>query len=120
VTPPTWILDVLAGVMLAVAGVSAGRLAAARRGTAVTDTGHLLMAIAMAGTLAAGLRTLPSRLGRHLRRPDELVRLPGRAGCPRQRGPRPSGPVLSLRAVRGWRVAEIQALTVPIQYGSSS
>ena len=64
-TPPTWILDVLAGVMLAVAGVSAGRLAAARpwrRGTAVTDTdiGHLLMAIAMAGTLAAGLRTLPS------------------------------------------------------------
>jgi uncharacterized membrane protein len=65
VTPPTWILDVLAGVMLAVAGVSAGRLAAARpwrRGPAVTDTdiGHLLMAIAMAGTLAAGLRTLPS------------------------------------------------------------
>jgi len=65
VTPPTWILDVLAGVMLTVAGVSAGRLAAARpwrRGTAVTDTdiGHLLMAIAMAGTLAAGLRTLPS------------------------------------------------------------
>jgi hypothetical protein len=64
VTPPAWILDALAGVMLAVAGVSAVRLAGARpwrRGTAVTDTdvGHLLMAIAMAGTLAAGLRTLP-------------------------------------------------------------
>ena len=61
---PVWILDVLAGGMLAVAGVSAARLAWARpwrRGTVVTDTdvGHLLMAIAMAGMLAAGLRTLP-------------------------------------------------------------
>jgi hypothetical protein len=65
VTTPAWILDALAGVMLAVAAVSAVRLAGARpwrRGTVVTDTdvGHLLMAIAMAGTLAAGLRTLPS------------------------------------------------------------
>jgi hypothetical protein len=64
VTTPAWILDALAGVMLAVAGVSAVRLAGARpwrRGTGVTDTdvGHLLMAIAMAGTLAVGLRTLP-------------------------------------------------------------
>jgi hypothetical protein len=64
VTTPAWILDALAGVMLAVAGVSAVRLAGARpwrRGTVVTDTdvGHLLMAIAMAGMLAAGLRTLP-------------------------------------------------------------
>jgi len=64
VTTPAWILDALAGVMLAVAGVSAVRLAAARpwrRGRVVTDTdvGHLLMAIAMAGTLAVGLRTLP-------------------------------------------------------------
>ena len=63
-TTPSWILDALAGVMLAVAGVSAVRLAGARpwrRGTVVTDTdvGHLLMAIAMAGTLAASLRTLP-------------------------------------------------------------
>lgn len=61
---PAWILDVLAGGMLAVAGVSAARLAGARlwrRGTVATDTdvGHLLMAIAMAGMLAAGLRTLP-------------------------------------------------------------
>jgi hypothetical protein len=64
VLTPVWILDVLAGVMLTVAGVSAARLAGARpwrRGAVVTDTdiGHLLMAIAMAGTLAAGLRTLP-------------------------------------------------------------
>lgn len=64
-TPPAWILDALAGVMLAVAGVSAVRLAGARpwrRGAIVTDTdiSHLLMAIAMAGTLAAGLRTLPT------------------------------------------------------------
>ena len=61
---PVWILDALAGLMLAVAGVSAARLAGARpwrRGTVITDTdiGHLLMAIAMAGMLAAGLRTLP-------------------------------------------------------------
>ena len=64
VLTPVWILDVLAGGMLAVAGVSAARLAGARpwrRGTVVTDTdvGHLLMAIAMAGMLAGGLRTLP-------------------------------------------------------------
>ena len=61
---PVWILDMLAGLMLAVAGVSAALLARARpwrRGTVVTDTdvGHLLMAIAMAGMLTAGLRTLP-------------------------------------------------------------
>jgi len=65
VTTPAWILDALAGVMLAVAGVSAVRLAGARpwrRGAVVADTdiGHLLMAIAMAGMLAAGLRTLPT------------------------------------------------------------
>jgi hypothetical protein len=61
---PAWILDILAAVMLAVAGVSAARLAAARpwqRGPVVTgiDLTHLLMAIAMAGTLAASLTTLP-------------------------------------------------------------
>jgi Domain of unknown function (DUF5134) len=65
VTTPAWILDALAGVMLAVAGVSAVRLAGARpwrRGTVVADTdvGHLLMAVAMAGMLASGLRTLPA------------------------------------------------------------
>ena len=61
---PAWILDVLAGVMLTVAGVSAARLARARpwlRGTVVTDTdiAHLLMAVAMAGMLAGSVRTLP-------------------------------------------------------------
>jgi hypothetical protein len=65
VTTPAWILDALAGVMLAVAAVSAARLARARpwrRGTVVTDTevAHLLMALAMAGMLAGGLRTLPA------------------------------------------------------------
>jgi Domain of unknown function (DUF5134) len=62
---PAWILDILAGLMLAVAVVSAGRLVAAQpwqRGSVVTDTdvAHLLMAIAMAGTLASGLATLPN------------------------------------------------------------
>jgi len=66
---PGWILDVFAGLMLAVAVASAARLAAARlaaarawpRGPVATDTGiaHLLMAIAMAGMLVSGLRTLP-------------------------------------------------------------
>jgi opacity protein-like surface antigen len=61
---PAWILDVFAGVMLVVVAVSAARLAAARpwRPGAVvldTDVAHLLMAIAMAGMLAGGLRTLP-------------------------------------------------------------
>jgi Domain of unknown function (DUF5134) len=61
---PAWILDVFAGVMLVVAAVSAARLVAARpwRPGAVvldTDVAHLLMAIAMAGMLAGGLRTLP-------------------------------------------------------------
>jgi hypothetical protein len=62
---PAWILDVLAGVMLAVAAVSAARLVAARpwrRGSVIVDAdvAHLLMAIAMAGVLAPSLRTLPS------------------------------------------------------------
>ena len=64
---PAWILDILAAVMLAVAGISAARLAAARprqRGPVVTgiDLAHLLMAIAMAGTLAASLTTLPGTI----------------------------------------------------------
>jgi Domain of unknown function (DUF5134) len=62
---PAWILDILAALMLVVAAVSAGRLVAARpwqRGAVFTDTdvAHLLMAIAMAGTLASGLSTLPN------------------------------------------------------------
>ena len=61
---PAWILDVLAALMLAVAAVSAARIAAARpwrRGADIVDTdvAHLLMAIAMAGMLAPGLGTLP-------------------------------------------------------------
>ena len=64
---PAWILDILAAAMLAVAGISAARLAAARprqRGPVVTgiDLAHLLMAIAMAGTLAASLTTLPGTM----------------------------------------------------------
>jgi hypothetical protein len=60
---PAWIPGVLAALMLAVAAVSAARLAAAplRRGAVVAglDVAHLLMAIAMAGMLAVGLRTVP-------------------------------------------------------------
>jgi uncharacterized protein DUF5134 len=59
---PAWILDTFAALMLAVAAVSAARLAAARLGRAVladTDAAHLLMAIAMAGMLAPGLAPLP-------------------------------------------------------------
>jgi uncharacterized protein DUF5134 len=63
-TTPVWIPDILAGLMLAVAAVSAVRLAVGppwRRGLAGADIdlAHLLMAIAMAGMLAPGLATLP-------------------------------------------------------------
>jgi hypothetical protein len=62
---PSWILDILASLMLFVAAVSAARLVAARpwrRGAVVTDSdiSHLLMAIAMAGMLVASLTTLPN------------------------------------------------------------
>jgi Domain of unknown function (DUF5134) len=63
---PSWILDIFAAIMLVVAAVSAARLVAARpwqRGArALTDIdfAHLLMAIAMAGTLVASLQTLPN------------------------------------------------------------
>ncbi|HEY2264593.1 MAG TPA: DUF5134 domain-containing protein [Streptosporangiaceae bacterium] len=64
---PSWILDIFAAIMLVVAAVSAARLVAARpwqhgarpAALADIDVAHLLMAIAMAGTLASGLRTLP-------------------------------------------------------------
>jgi hypothetical protein len=64
---PAWILDIFAAIMLAVAAVSAVRLVAARplrhgaqrAALADIDVAHLLMAIAMAGMLAASLRTLP-------------------------------------------------------------
>jgi hypothetical protein len=65
---PAWLLDSFAGVMLVVAAVSAARLAitwqaGSRRPDpdADIDLSHLLMGIAMAGTLAASLSTLPSR-----------------------------------------------------------
>jgi hypothetical protein len=64
---PAWILDIFAAIMLVVAAVSAARLLAARpwqQGTraalADIDVAHLLMAIAMAGMLAASLQTLPN------------------------------------------------------------
>jgi hypothetical protein len=62
---PAWILDLLAAIMLVVAAVSAARLVVAtpwRPGSVIIDTdiAHLLMAIAMAGMLAASLQTLPS------------------------------------------------------------
>jgi hypothetical protein len=61
---PSWILDIFAALMLAVAAVSAARLAGERpwrRGAVVADTdiAHLLMAIAMAGMLVPDLTTLP-------------------------------------------------------------
>jgi Domain of unknown function (DUF5134) len=62
---PSWILDILAAVMLLVAAISAGRLVAARAwawsaGDADIDVAHLLMGIAMAGMLVASLTTLPN------------------------------------------------------------
>lgn len=61
---PDWILDIFAAIMLAVAAVSAVRLAAAmpwrhRVARADVDIVHLLMGVAMAGMLASGLHTLP-------------------------------------------------------------
>jgi hypothetical protein len=60
---PAWLLDVFAALMLVVAAVSAIRLVLARQRsgpvTADVDVAHLLMAIAMAGTLTAALATLP-------------------------------------------------------------
>lgn len=62
-TPP-WILDVFAAAMLAVAAVSAARVAAARpwrpgRSADCIDIAHLLLGIAMSGMLTASLRTIP-------------------------------------------------------------
>jgi hypothetical protein len=63
---PAWILDIFAAVMLLVAAVSAGQLAMARAWTragardADIAGSHLLMGIAMAGTLVASLSTLPN------------------------------------------------------------
>jgi hypothetical protein len=64
---PSWILDILAAVMLLVTAISAGRLVAGRpwagsTGDADIDIAHLLMGIAMAGMLVASLTTLPNGL----------------------------------------------------------
>jgi hypothetical protein len=64
---PGWILDIFAALMLTVAAVSAARIVVARpwqHGAVVADTdvAHLLMAIAMAGMLVSGLRTLPDAI----------------------------------------------------------
>ena len=64
---PTWLLDILAAVMLAVVALSATRLAVARPwrqgvrrvALADVDVAHLLMALAMAGMLTPSLTTLP-------------------------------------------------------------
>ncbi len=64
-TIPAWILDIFAAIMLLVAAVSAGQLAVARAwtragaGDADIAGSHLLMGIAMTGTLVASLSTLP-------------------------------------------------------------
>jgi hypothetical protein len=63
VNAPGWLPDVLAVVMLAVAGFSLWRLAVARLWARVTDYGadamHALMAVAVAGMLVQWLETLP-------------------------------------------------------------
>lgn len=64
-TPPAWLTDIFAALMLTVAAVSAARLVAARpwhRDAVITDTdiAHLLMGIAMAGMLASGLASVPN------------------------------------------------------------
>jgi hypothetical protein len=61
---PAGILDIFAAIMLVVAGVSCVRLIVAwpwphRAADAGIDAAHVLMALAMAGMLAGGLRTLP-------------------------------------------------------------
>jgi len=66
VSVPGWLLGILAGAMLLIAAMSAGHLAAARawirRGAAGTDIAlfQLLLGIAIAGLLMAGLHTLPN------------------------------------------------------------
>ena len=64
---PAGLLDAFAGVMLLVAAISATRLALSWRPAsrhfgpdADADVSHLLMGLAMAGTLTARLATLPA------------------------------------------------------------
>jgi hypothetical protein len=64
VTNPTWLNDIFAAVMMAVAAYSTGRLVAARRWSRPThqdvDVAHILMGTAMAGMLVSDLNPLPS------------------------------------------------------------
>jgi hypothetical protein len=63
---PIWLTGIFAALMLTVAVYCAGRLAAARwwhRPTELdTDGAHVVMGVAMAGMLVAGLHTLPTGL----------------------------------------------------------
>lgn len=62
-TNPGWLNDIFAGVMIAVAAYSAGRLVAASRWSRPTHTdvevAHILMGTAMAGMLVSHLNPLP-------------------------------------------------------------
>jgi len=58
---PAWILDIFAAIMLAVAALSASRLAIGRlRPDTDIDAAHTLMGVAMAGSLVGSLHTLPN------------------------------------------------------------
>jgi len=63
---PAWLTDIFAGVMITVAAYCAGRLVVARwwrRPTDVDSDGmHVVMGMAMAGMLVAGLRFAPAGL----------------------------------------------------------
>jgi hypothetical protein len=60
---PVWLVDLLAGVMLATAAYCAGRLVAAAATGRLThrdvDVAHVAMGVAMAGALVPALRLLP-------------------------------------------------------------
>ncbi len=61
---PSWLNDIFAGVMVAVAVYGVGRLVAARRWSRPThqdvDVAHVLMGTAMAGMLVSDLNPIPS------------------------------------------------------------
>ena len=65
---PAWLTDIFAGVMITVAAYCAGRLVVARwwrRPTDVDSDGmHVVMGVAMAGMLVAGLRFARPACGR--------------------------------------------------------
>jgi hypothetical protein len=62
-TNPVWLNDIFAGIMVAVAVYSAGRLVAARSWARPThrdvDVAHILMGTAMAGMLVSDLNPIP-------------------------------------------------------------